>query len=93
MNPLIKFPCAGSFAKAVRGHWGIENGLHWQLDVTFQEDQCHVRKGHAGANRSMLRRATLSMLKNETTEKIGIKSKRLAAGWDQDDLEPVLFGQ
>jgi predicted transposase YbfD/YdcC len=45
------------FADAVRGHWGIENSLHWQLDVTFQEDQCRVRKGHADANLSLLRRA------------------------------------
>ena len=73
-------------------HWGIENRLHWQLDVTFQEDQCRIRKGHADANFSILRRTALSLLKNETTLKVGIKNKRLAAGWDETYLEKVLLG-
>jgi predicted transposase YbfD/YdcC len=60
----------------VRGHWSIENRLHWQLDVTFGEDRCRVRKGHADANFSALRRMALSMLKNETTRKVGVKNKR-----------------
>ena len=80
------------FAKAVRDHWGIENSLHWQLDVTFQEDQCRTRKGHADTNFSILRRTALSLLKNETTLKVGIKNKRLTAGWDETYLEKVLFG-
>jgi len=69
------------FAAAVRGHWGIENSLHWQLDVTFGEDQCRVRKGHADANLSLVRRTCLSLLKNETTAKLGVKNKRLKAAW------------
>jgi predicted transposase YbfD/YdcC len=77
----------------VRGHWSIENRLHWQLDVTFQEDQCRVRKGHADANLSILRRTALSLLKNNTTLKVGIKNRRLAAAWDDSYLEQVLFGQ
>jgi predicted transposase YbfD/YdcC len=81
------------FGAAVRGHWSIENRLHWQLDVTFQEDQCRVRKGHADANLSILRRTALSLLKNNTTLKVGIKNKRLAAAWDDSYLEQVLFGQ
>jgi predicted transposase YbfD/YdcC len=76
----------------VRGHWGIENHLHWQLDVTFQEDQCRIRKGHADANFSILRRAALAMLKHETTLKVGIKNKRLSAGWNEAYLEQVLVG-
>jgi predicted transposase YbfD/YdcC len=60
--------------EAVRGHWGIENSLHWQLDVTFREDECRTRMGHADANFSILRRTALSMLKNETTLKVGIKN-------------------
>ena len=80
------------FAEAVRGHWSIENRLHWQLDVTFQEDQCRIRQGHADANFSVLRRAALSLLKNEPTLKVGIKNKRLTAGWDEAYLEKVLFG-
>ena len=89
---LSKFVAAGRFAEAVRGHWSIENRLHWQLDVTFQEDQCRIRQGHADANFSVLRRAALSLLKNETTAKVGIKNKRLTAGWDESYLEKVLTG-
>jgi predicted transposase YbfD/YdcC len=84
---------ASRFAEAVRGHWGIENSLHWQLDVTFGEDQSRTRLGHADANFSVLRRAALGLLKNETTAKIGIKNRRLRAGWDEHYLEKVLFGQ
>jgi predicted transposase YbfD/YdcC len=89
---LSKYLSGRGFAKAVRDHWGIENRLHWQLDVTFQEDQCRVRKGHADVNLSILRRTALSMLKNEATAKVGIKNKRLAAAWDEDYLEKVLAG-
>lgn len=89
---LSKRMSARSFAAAVRGHWGIENRLHWQLDVTFGEDHCRIRKGHADANFSILRRTALSLLKNETTEKVGVKNKRLTAAWNDDYLEKVLFG-
>src|SRR5690606_10940693 len=65
------------FAEAVRGHGGIENSLHWQLDVTFGEDQCRLRKGHADANFSLLRRTALSLRKNNAPEKVGVKNKRL----------------
>ena len=71
----------------MRGHWSIENRLHWQLDVTFQEDQCRIRQGHADANFSILRRTALSLLKNNHTLKVGIKNKRLTAGWDDDYLD------
>lgn len=81
------------FAEAVRNHWSIENRLHWQLDVTFQEDQSRLRRGHADANFSILRRTALSLLKNNHTLKVGIKNKRLAAAWDHEYLEQVLFGQ
>lgn len=84
---------ARKFAAAVRGHWSIENRLHWQLDVTFGEDQSRIRKGHADANFSILRRAALSLLKNNRTLKVGVKNKRLAAGWDDDYLAQVLVGQ
>ena len=81
------------FAEAVRDHWSIENRLHWQLDVTFQEDQFRLRRGHADANFSILRRTALSLLKNNHTLKVGIKNKRLAAGWDDEYLEQALFEQ
>ena len=89
---LSKYLSARQFAGAVRGHWGIENCLHWQLDVTFQEDLCRIRKGHADANFSLLRRMALAMLKNETTNKVGIKNKRLTAAWDEAYLGQVLVG-
>lgn len=80
------------FAHAVRGHWGIENSLHWQLDVTFGEDQSRVRKGHADANCSLLRRHSLSLLKNNHSRKVGVKNKRLNAAWDDDYRLEVLCG-
>jgi predicted transposase YbfD/YdcC len=83
---------ARSFGAAVRGHWGIENRLHWQLDMTFGEDQCRIRKGNADANFSILRRTALSLLKNEKTAKVGMKNKRLTAAWNTEYLEKVLFG-
>jgi predicted transposase YbfD/YdcC len=81
-----------AFAAAVRGHWAIENSCHWSLDVTFGEDLSRIRKGHADANFSILRRTALSLLKNNHDLKVGIKNKRLAAGWDDSYLEQVLFG-
>ena len=90
---LSKRLSARRFAAAVRGHWGIENRLHWQLDVTFQEDQSRLRKGHADANFSILRRTALSLLKNNRTRKLGVKNKRLTAAWSQSYLAELLFGQ
>lgn len=89
---LSRYLSGRRFAQAARGHWGIENQLHWQLDVTFQEDQSRIRQGHADANFSILRRTALSLLKNESTAKVGIKNKRLAAAWDDAYLEKVLLG-
>lgn len=89
---LSKYLSGRKFAEAVRAHWSIENRLHWQLDVTFGEDQCRIRQGHADANFSILRRTVLSMLKNETTAKVGVKNKRLKCGWDEAYLDKVLTG-
>jgi predicted transposase YbfD/YdcC len=83
---------ARSFGAAVRSHWGIENSLHWQLDMSFGEDRSRVRKDHADANMGALRRASLSLLKNEEGKKVGIRNKRLIAAWNVDYLEQVLFG-
>jgi predicted transposase YbfD/YdcC len=73
----------------VRGHWGIENGLHWVLDVAFREDANKTRSGHAGANLGWLRRVALSLLKR-APGKGSIKGKRLKAGWDEAFLTSVL---
>ncbi len=80
------------FAEAVRGHWSVENNLHWQLDVSFGEDRSRTRKDHAAANLGGLRRTALSLLKNETSEKVGISNRRLIAAWNTDYLRKVLFG-
>jgi predicted transposase YbfD/YdcC len=90
---LSKYLSGRRFAEAVRGHWGIENHLHWQLDVTFREDHCRIRKRHADANFSILRRTALSLLKAESSHKVGIKNKRLIAAWDESYLEKVLLGR
>lgn len=83
---------ARSFGAAVRGHWGIENSLHWQLDMSFNEDRSRIRKGYADANFAIVRRMALSLLKNEKSQKVGVKTKRLTAGWNDDYLEQVLIG-
>jgi hypothetical protein len=70
-------------------HWGIENGLHWVLDVAFREDANKTRVGHAGENLGWLRRVALSLLKR-TPGKGSIKGKRLQAGWDEAFLAAVL---
>lgn len=90
---LSKYVSGRRFAEAVRGHWGIENNLHWQLDVTFNEDNCRIRKGHADQNFSILRRTALSLLKNERDQKVGIKNKRLIAALDEEYLLKVLLGK
>jgi predicted transposase YbfD/YdcC len=88
-----RYTSGKKFSAAVRGHWGIENSLHWQLDVTFAEDQSRVRKGHANANFSLLRRTSLSLLKNNMSKKIGVKNKRLVAAWNDNYRMEVLCGK
>ena len=81
---------AAALGAAIRRHWGIENGLHWVLDVAFGEDQCRVRVGHAAHNFALLRRFALNLLRHESSARIGIKAKRLKAGWSTDYLAHVL---
>jgi len=80
------------FAQAARGHWSIENSLHWVLDVAFREDLHRTRTDHWAENFSVLRHIALNLLKAETSVKVGIKGKRLKCGWDHDYLLKVLLG-
>ena len=77
------------FLGASRKHWSIENECHWVLDVAFREDDHRLREGHAPENMSVVRKMALAMLKKATAQ-IGIKNKRLKAGWDEAFLEHVL---
>lgn len=76
--------------RVVRAHWAIENNLHWVLDVAFDEDSNRTRKGHSDANLSVLRHIALNLIKAEKTSKVGVKTKRLKAGWDNDYLLRVI---
>jgi predicted transposase YbfD/YdcC len=79
-----------TFARAVRSHWGVENKVHWIMDVCFREDQSRARTGYAAENLATLRRLALNLLKREQTKKRGIKGKQLNAGWDHAYLLRLL---
>jgi predicted transposase YbfD/YdcC len=88
---LSRLPAdARRIVAAVRGHWGIENRLHWTLDLAFREDDCRVRLGHAAENFALLRRIALNLLRQDQTVKAGLKAKRLTVGWDETYLRRLL---
>jgi hypothetical protein len=76
-----------AFAQATRAHWGIENGLHWTLDVVFREDECRARTGHSARNLSVLRKCSISMLRKDKDAKQGLHRRRLHADRDESYRE------
>ena len=79
------------FAKSVRDHWGIENKLHWRLDMGFREDESRVRKGHSAENFAVMRHFAINLLKQDKLTKLGVKNKRLKAGWDDEYRASLLL--
>lgn len=77
-------------ANAIRCHWRVENKLHWQLDVSFNEDYNRLRSGNAAENFALMNKIALNLLKNEKSIRLGVKNKRLKAGWDDDYMLKVL---
>jgi len=78
--------------QVVRAHWGIENNLHWVLDYAFDEDAQRTRNGNSAANMAVIRHIALNLIKADKNSKIGIKNRRLKAGWDNDYLKSLLMG-
>jgi predicted transposase YbfD/YdcC len=88
---LLSLPLdAKRFAEAVRGHWGIENQLHWILDVGFREDNSRATQGYSAENLAVIRHLAVNLLTQEKTVKGGTRTKRLRAGWDDHYLTKVL---
>mgnify|MGYP002070494014 CR=1 FL=1 len=81
---------AKEFGNAVRCHWGIENKLHWNLDVSFREDECRIRKLNAPTNMNVVRHVAINLLRQETSTKVGIVPKQLKAALSTNYLERVL---
>jgi predicted transposase YbfD/YdcC len=80
----------GRFGDAVRQHGGVENGVHWVLDVSFDEDACRICTDQGAQAFSVLRHIAFNLLKRESQNKRGIKARRKRAGWDRNYLLQVL---
>ena len=79
------------FGKSVRDHWGVENKLHWRLDMGFREDESRIRKGHSAENFAVMRHFAINLLKQDKLTKLGVKNKRLKAGWDDEYRASLLL--
>jgi predicted transposase YbfD/YdcC len=87
LSPQVK-----RISRYIRGHWGIENTLHWTLDVIFAEDRSRIRTGNAPEIASIFRKLALMVLQRDTSSKGSLRGKRLQAGWNEDFLERILCG-
>jgi predicted transposase YbfD/YdcC len=81
---------AAHLLQASRAHWGVENGLHWVLDIAFREDDARLRRGYGDQNLAVLRQLALNLLRQDTSIRLGVKGKRLKAGWDETYLLRLL---
>jgi predicted transposase YbfD/YdcC len=84
-------PTARRLARIIRSHWGIENGLHWVLDIAFNEDRLRTKDRNAIDNLALLNRLAVSLLRQDHSVKAGVKCKRKKAGWDDDYLQHLLL--
>jgi predicted transposase YbfD/YdcC len=89
---LSRVLSAKDFGAVVRSHWGIENQVHWTLDVSFGEDQSRIRQGYAAENFVVLRHLALNLLRHHHDKRLSIHAKRLKAGWDDAYLLQILQG-
>ena len=80
------------FPQSVRSHWGIENSLHWRLDVTFREDESRIRRGNAPHNIGVIRHMAMNLLKRDKT-KISYRRKRIRAALNDAFRDKLLTGQ
>ena len=80
-----------TMASSCRARWGVENGLHWVIDVAFGEDQCRIRNRYAAENLATIRRAVINVIKNNTSKKGGVKAKRLQAAWNTEYLRELFM--
>lgn len=85
-------PKVKRIARYIRGHWGIENTLHWTLDVIFAEDRSRIRSGNGPEIASIFRKLALLVLQQDTSSQGSLRGKRLQAGWNEDFLERILCG-
>ena len=88
----LKNPGAERIQQAVQAHWGVENNLHWTIDMAFREDDSRIRTDHAPANMAVLRHIALNLIRQDKTRKVGVKASRLKAGWSTGYLERLLSG-
>lgn len=86
----LKQPSAERIQTAVRAHWGIENSLHWVLDMSFREDESRIRTDHAPANMAVLRHIALNLVRGDQTRKVGVKASLKKAGWSTDYMGKLL---
>ncbi|MFN7789563.1 MAG: ISAs1 family transposase, partial [Pseudanabaena sp.] len=78
------------FSESVRNHWSIENQLHWILDVGFKEDAAQCCRGYSAENLAVIRHIGLNLLSRDKKTKVGVKAKRLKAGWNNNYLKTIL---